>query len=54
MFQWGGGGGGVVFQMGASFLSGWCTPWGASVLMWGFSKKIVAWRGGKVRVDSIF
>ena len=44
-FQWGAGG--VVFQMGASFLSGLggC-PWGASILMEGFSKKIVEWGMG--------
>ena len=39
-FQWGG-----VFQIvGASFLSGGCGPWGASVLIGrGLSKKIVGW-----------
>ena len=32
-----------MFQWGASFLSGVCAPWGASVLMGEFSKKIVGW-----------
>ena len=43
MFKWWGGGkGGVDFQMGeVSFLSGGCAPWGALVLMvGGFEKKI--------------
>ena len=40
------------FQWGASFLSGGCAPWGASVLMGGGgggvgdSKKIEVWVGG--------
>ena len=32
------GGWGVVFQMGGSFLSGGCSPWGASFLMRRFEK----------------
>lgn len=32
------GGWGVVFQMGGSFLSGECSPWGASFLMRRFEK----------------
>ena len=32
-------GGGLFFRWGASFLSGWCGPWGASVLMGGGAVK---------------
>ena len=40
VFQWGG----VVFQMGASFLSGGCIMGGIS-FGGGFSKKIIRWGG---------
>ena len=37
-------GGGVFFKWGASFLSGGGVPHGgASILIWGVSKKIVGW-----------
>ena len=42
-FQWGH----LFFRwVGLHFLVGGGTPWGASVLMEGFSKKIVGWGAG--------
>ena len=40
------GGRGVVFQMGGSFLSGECSPWGASFLMRRFEKNRRMGAGG--------
>ena len=42
------GGRGVVFQMGGALFLSRGHPMGASVLMGGFSKKIVGWGGGGV------
>ena len=41
-FQWGG----LVFQMGSSFLSGGCVPWRGSIGFDGGLKKIVGWGEG--------
>ena len=44
--------GGIVFQMGGDLIFKWGegAPWGASVLMRGFLKKIVGWGGGGGRI----